>query len=135
MIEHEDEVFLKHALTATKKIYPHICHFGACPMWGDNDTDFESDYLKKEILLCRDWLKNVPLRKTINPERSSYGYKHDVENWSGTYVCNGAFIIAAVGLGLKSEIDDGFDPNPVFNISKRIPKHLLMPRPILNLVS
>ena len=36
--------------------------------------------------------------------RGSYGLKHDVENWSDTYISNGALIAAALGLSCEYEV-------------------------------
>jgi hypothetical protein len=66
---------------------------------------------------CADWIKaNTTPRKTINRDRSSYGLKHDVERASGTYVTNGAFIAAAIGLGFSFKTRG---PNAYFNFGIR----------------
>lgn len=57
--------------------------------------------MKKEVQLCIDWLNNQKKIKTINYSRSSYGYKHLVEKWSGQYISNEDFIEALRILGIK----------------------------------
>ncbi len=70
----------------------------------------------RQVVVCRRWIRwFVRPRKTINSRRSSYGLKHDAENWAGIYVTNGAFIAAAVAEGYRYEqIDRG--PNANFNM-------------------
>lgn len=47
----------------------------------------------------------------INKRRTSYGLKHDVENWTARfagkrqYIHEGTFIAAAIGMGIAYEID------------------------------
>lgn len=65
--------------------------------------------LRKEmhqVAAAADWLKRQVILKRVVRGRTSYGYKHDVENWfkargRHVYVSNGAFIAAAVGLGIS----------------------------------
>jgi hypothetical protein len=59
----------------------------------------------KQIALCADWLALQSRIKSVNSRHSSYGYKHMVEGWTRAkgehaYISNGAFIAAAVGVGL-----------------------------------
>jgi hypothetical protein len=68
---------------------------------------------KGEVTICEKWLKkNVEPRKKIKLNKSSYSYKHDVEEKAGKYVSNGAFIQACINLGY-----DVFPhcPNAYFN--------------------
>lgn len=59
--------------------------------------------IEHEINLCTKWLQTVPtVTKAINYERSSYGYKHDVERFAQTYISNDSFKIAAHRMGLKA---------------------------------
>ena len=53
-----------------------------------------------EVALCEQWLSEG---QDLN-DRSSYGLKHDVENWPDTYISNGALIAAALGMGYKYEV-------------------------------
>jgi len=63
-----------------------------------------TDYAAKEVELCLDYLAN--LRPNKHPNVSSYVLKHAAERWSrrgggsGTYVSNGALIVAAILKGL-----------------------------------
>ena len=60
----------------------------------------KSSINKKEIQLCKEWIKKWILpRKTINTDQGSYGLKHIVEKSSKIYISNGAFIKAAIELG------------------------------------
>jgi hypothetical protein len=64
------------------------------------------------VILCRrfirEWLTPAPnCKRPI----SSYGLKHEVERWAGTYISNGAFIFAALLEGLKQEPTSRFTPN------------------------
>jgi len=84
-----------------------------------------------EIATCAEWLKRINQIETINKRHTSYGYKHSVERWrrsptstgesTPSYVANGSFIAAAVGLGFKFM---QFGPNACFNFSERALKQL-----------
>jgi hypothetical protein len=86
---------------------------------------FEGDreYLKKEVRgfqLCCQWLALYRRRKTINLSLgTSYGLKHAVEQWSGEYVTNGAFIAAVIHMGIpyRSRADN---PNIKIAISRKL---------------
>lgn len=62
----------------------------------------------EQVAICRVWLRHHarPL-KTVSNSRSSYNYKHDVEEWLEhkqglrSYVANGAFIAAAQAEGYR----------------------------------
>ena len=76
-----------------------------------------------EVATCAAWILRQPLTKQVNMETSSYTYKHIVEDTSKaaggiSYVSNGAFIAAALGLGLITEAKQAFSPH--FNISRHI---------------
>ena len=51
-----------------------------------------------EVAICREFLRLCV--KTKTPRRGSYGLKHEIENWAGEYVSNGACIAAAILEGL-----------------------------------
>jgi|GEM_PF-2874303 hypothetical protein len=65
---------------------------------GNNDSFVDS------IQTCCNWLDshNIDYMLKRNKGRNSYGFKHDVEDWSENfrasyvYVSNGAFIISAI---------------------------------------
>lgn len=70
------------------------------------------------VQLCVEWLLRHDAfnrRKTINPKRTSYGWKHVVERSAGKYVSNGEFICAALYLKYKIK-RDGVGPNVYLNI-------------------
>jgi hypothetical protein len=71
---------------------------------------------QKMIDHCKQWIRQfVGPRKTVNSKgSSSYGLKHTVEQWAGTYILNGAFIVAAVEEGYEYKRSG---PNAYFNMS------------------
>lgn len=74
-----------------------------------------------QVAIAADWIKLQVPTTSINRRCSSYTYKHDVERWrlslgEEVYVCNGAFIAAAIGLGFRYQLDG---PNVYFNFSRR----------------
>lgn len=78
-----------------------------------------SDRGLQEVAICASWLELQQPIKTIVRDRTSYGYKHDVEKWSGEYVSNGALIAAALGMGLDFKQDHPGSPNVMLNLSKK----------------
>lgn len=56
----------------------------------------------------------------MNTRESSYGLKHRVEEWSGEYVCNGAFIAAVLYMGIPYRAYDD-SPNIDVAISSACP--------------
>jgi len=70
---------------------------------------------KKKILATKAWIRErCWMRKTTNWNRSSYGFKHDMEHETGIYVTNGDFIRAAMLLGYRIDIINY--PNCFFNM-------------------
>lgn len=73
------------------------------------------------------WLATRGRRATVDRNRDSYGYKHDVERdlrdlGHPVYVANGVFIAAAIDSGFAWKlIDHGLSPNVMFGISRRAP--------------
>ncbi len=53
-----------------------------------------------EVALCVQWLQSG---RSVDG-RNSYGLKHEIENHFGVYICNGALIAAALGLGYEYEV-------------------------------
>lgn len=47
-----------------------------------------------EINACLDWLGEMKLRKGVNPNHTSYWYKHQVEKQSKLYISEAKFIEA-----------------------------------------
>lgn len=81
------------------------------------ENQLEAAKIQHEIYLCVEWIKTVPKITTkINKDRSSYGYKHDVERYFGTYVCNDSFKAAAKLVGLKTIIQFKGSPNEFYNL-------------------
>jgi hypothetical protein len=73
------------------------------------------------VAACARWIKGRELRRAFNPHLNSYVCKHTVENGRRAigdpdpYTYNGAFIAAAVGLGLAFKVDG---PNVIFKFSE-----------------
>jgi hypothetical protein len=68
-----------------------------------------------QINYCKKWIKQFCIpRKTINSRYGSYGLKHIVEEYYGTYISNGAFIAAADESGYDVIPDGGDSPNASF---------------------
>lgn len=69
------------------------------------------------------WLAGQTARRTVDRGRTSYEFKHRVEDMTGhlaarTYVSNGAFVAAADVAGFLV-LPDFVGPNAVFNFSRR----------------
>lgn len=86
-----------------------------------------TDGVLQMVAACADWLSGKRLRKTFAPaHRTSYYYKHLVEAFrrgqghADQYIRNGAFIAAAVGLGLDFKISG---VNVRFKISEKEMPH------------
>jgi hypothetical protein len=70
-----------------------------------------------EIDLCVKWIRSVPkIIKTFNMNVTSYGYKHEVENYFNTYISNGSFKEAARICGLKIKVSNSGSQNEFYNI-------------------
>jgi len=68
------------------------------------EEQLEAAKIQHEINLCVEWIKIVAtITTSINKDRSSYGWKHDVERHFNTYVCNDSFKAAAKLAGLKTK--------------------------------
>ena len=71
--------------------------------------------ITREIAEAEDWIRERCWpRKTWNPLASSYGLKHIMEEETGIYVTNGAFIQAAINSGYKIELIH--EPNVSINM-------------------
>jgi hypothetical protein len=129
------EEVIKLVQDDTRLTYVGYGHFGETSLCGLKTPDAyghwrkeltePNDDILRQIAFSRKWLQGIDLRKTVNKDRSSYGYKHDVENWlrkhylnqveMNCYISNGCFIVAAKMESLKI----GGLGNPCFNISKK----------------
>lgn len=101
------------------------------------DADFQRERAELatrlvQVAACADWIKKQDLIRSFNNEHTSYGYKHAVEAWISLrggphlYVANGAFIAAALGLGLDVKTTIG-SANAIFKFSKRTVKKRELP--------
>lgn len=64
---------------------------------GDVDDVFDP-VDDKQVELCTRWLSQA--KATPTPTLNSFWLKHVVENWAGTFISNGAVIVAAHRAGL-----------------------------------
>ncbi|MBS1015399.1 hypothetical protein [Acetobacter persici] len=62
--------------------------------------------IKTQTEICREWIDAQRIRSTLYKKRSTYGYKHDVERWAGTYISQDAFNKALDQLGIRRDKDD-----------------------------
>ncbi len=82
-----------------------------------DDKEFDDDYMQ-QIQTCMDWLKEREVAKDINYNSTSYGIKHIIEREVKTYVSNGCFIAAVIGLGIPYKTIP-LSPNIYVQISKK----------------
>jgi len=71
------------------------------------------------VHIVNEWAERFQVKpmKTLNRKRTSYGWKHLVEDWAGEYVSNESFIEAMHQLGFNSKPASD-TPNFYFNISE-----------------
>jgi hypothetical protein len=82
------------------------------------DWDRKHDGDADEIEAATAFLRECTAIKSLNRRRSSYGLKHSAERWAGTYISNGASLMAAHRLGLKIvPLGDGI--NARLNVSEK----------------
>lgn len=83
--------------------------------WSDPYTEAPDE---GQVALCLDWLRRYARhRKTANTSIGSYGLKHAVERWAGTYISNGAFIEAARHVGAGIVPVGPLSPNAWFRLA------------------
>ena len=74
-----------------------------------NKLDYKLDYKEEEVEICLKWMKAMAKKtKRFNRLNSSYGLKHEVEQWceandSGSYIHEHSFIKAAEIAGFKAD--------------------------------
>jgi hypothetical protein len=81
-------------------------------------TDYTDELLAREVAVATAWLGLLERTAKVNPYSSSYGLKHDCERYSRFYVCNGAFIMAAIRSQFMVERIER-SPNAAINVSNR----------------
>lgn len=72
--------------------------------------------------LCCQWLSLCTIQRSINRRHTSYGLKHCVERYFGTYITNGAFIAAVIYLGIPYKPSYLGSPNISLGISSKLPE-------------
>lgn len=115
VITTEDIEWAKDSVERAKLLFPRFCSHGANTYLGKGEPKFEDSYLDG-VVISREWLKHFERTKSPTKTHGSYGCKHFAEKWAGQYVCNGALIAAAAGLGIKQRIDSAFSPNTLLAI-------------------
>lgn len=144
--EDEAQTLLEHALA----IEPRLTHFGiglfderrrrqAGAQLDDEFTKQRAQLATRldEIAASADWIKRQRPIASFNRSHNSYGYKHRVERWfrergEPTYVSNGSFIAAALGLGYEGKLEHPSSPNVCFRFSERTVQLLAQPLPNKN---
>jgi len=98
---------------------------GKISLFGAAKFEHEKEILKGEFdsfEICIMWLWQCkPLKRINRVIGSSYHLKDFVEKWSGIYISNGAFIAAAIHLGLPYKSDND-SVNLHIGISGRSPR-------------
>ncbi len=83
-----------------------------------NKFNLDTQPAEDQVTRCVEWLQLFATpRKTVNYKIGSYGLKHVVERWAGTYITNGAFLLAAHRAGYKIIPDEPLSPNAHFCMS------------------
>ena len=54
-----------------------------------------------QISICSDWLSRQKITKTINTNRTAYGYKHIIERLYGVYIEEKSFIEACKLMNIR----------------------------------
>ena len=100
-------------------INPEVIKLDACGFYEyyERNPFFKHDKYhpidREQVEICKKWIKKfLKPTKTIKDDPTSYHYKHMVEEWSGQYISNGAFILAMLELGYNFRKSG---PNAVFN--------------------
>lgn len=83
----------------------------------ESRLSLQKNGLEEFKISCK-WLSKVEKRKTVNPKRSSYGWKHIVENDMNHYISNGAFIVAVLYMEIQYKRNEG-SPNINVGISEK----------------
>jgi len=108
------------------KCNPQLCCGGIV---SPNNPNYRSEesfmssrrYLRNasdEIERACKWLSLIEKTKQINRRLSSYGLKRIAERYTGGYIANGSFILAALYMDFDiKQIRDS--PNAALNVSKR----------------
>ena len=82
----------------------------------------ERDFDEKSIEAARKIIReNLEKSPKVSKDKSSYGYKHVVEDVMGDYLANGELIVAMIGEGFSFKRDD---INCFFNVTKKSLKKL-----------
>jgi len=110
-------------LEEIKKEYPTLTSNGWTYFSKIDNREISSGDISKhpeEFKAICDFLnENIGHIKTIYIGRTSYSYKHTVENYIHHYISNGMFIAAALACGYKMERCGINSPNSFFAMSKK----------------
>jgi hypothetical protein len=123
LITPADREWALNAVSEASSQFKSFCAHGLQPYdYREAPEPFPEKYISG-IIISRIWLRHFKKSKGINRAHSSYGLKHVAENWSGKYVCNGALIAAAAGLGIQQIPVFPDSPNTYLAISYGSWKH------------
>lgn len=64
-------------------------------------NNIENEY---EIRLCKNWLSQQEITKTITHKYDSYHVKHIIERWCGTYISNDSLMKAVKEMKIDHEL-------------------------------
>lgn len=105
----------RSAVDTARLLFPRHCAHGINTYRPDSELGVFDEELD-QVVISRHWLEHFQHAGRPNPNHTSYGCKHFAENWSGRYVCNGALIAAAAGLGIDQKATDLGSPNTLLAI-------------------
>ena len=107
----------ERSIAIALELYPDL---GVCGFGNPNGgLIVPSETFKRQVEYRCEWIGWQRLTRRVQPGYNSYGYKHQVERWCGEYIPNGAFIAAALGMGLAWKRGHRGSPNAVFSISSK----------------
>lgn len=117
------------------KKWDHINYIGLAPFrqgtGNPNMPESRRDEApaEEQVVYCMSWLAlHTRVANTVQKGRSSYSYKHDVEEWLTSqgrraYISNGAFIEAARRMGYAMQRVEDDSPNAYFAFRLPRPKN------------
>jgi hypothetical protein len=86
-------------IEGVKRAHPDLNMSGFGYAGEEYELELDENLLE-QVINCMNMLHGVDLVRKYS-DRTSYGFKHDVENACGIYISNGAFIMAALIMGFS----------------------------------
>ena len=98
----------KDAVAALHGAWPWLAIDGLCSPGKEELTPRgalvrEAERFEAEIEICRKWLQECTVTKTVRTSHDTYRYKHEVEAWAGVWIPHFAMLVAAQLEGLPLE--------------------------------